>query len=378
MSLQIYNQDETPDWQKSGYGLLSIGSQEASNGRPLDFFKKIDGSTTIISFYAVQINGGGQNLKSTKLRNELIQVSGSNFVCTGLSNYGELLPLGLHYFEFTTSDNVYKSSLFCNVESQDIRDLFTSEYETVYDSWTNKPNDDVALVQNDMVEKLINDGIWSKLDVFYVLAAHTNDDSEAFTNWINPGLFDINELSPPTFVAFEGFTESGSAGQKLDTSWQAAFPGNNYVQNSASYGIYIRTDVDETEPDMGELDSSSIAGIITRNSNILSASINESSMQTVANTDSKGLYIVNRDSSVTNQIYKNKSLISSPNTASTGLPGQSFWVCNAYRSPPFAAVPTTKQTSMAFTGGSLGQTDVNNLTDAFETYMDYNGKGIIT
>jgi hypothetical protein len=63
---------------------------------------------------------------------------------------------------------------------------FVSEYNVVYRAMTTKPAADVAEAQNDMVKTLVDNGRWSKLDIFYLYAQSTNDDGEALLDWKQP------------------------------------------------------------------------------------------------------------------------------------------------------------------------------------------------
>lgn len=255
---------------------------------------------------------------------------------------------------------------------------FISEYAAVYNSWVTKPSGSQTAQQNSMVVALIAAGIWAKLDLFYVLAGHTNNSGESLVNWKSPGTYNIefSPITPPIFVDLEGFTGDGIESY-LDSTWVPLTDAVNYEVNDASYGLYVRTDVDEVAPDCGVGSFSSQATLSTRQSNLISTNINELNLSTVANTDSRGMYVVTRDGENTNQIYKNKSLLASPNTQSINKPSARIYICKDARIAPPVVESSSKQVSMFFAGASLSQADVDNFTDIFEIYMDSNGKGII-
>ena len=48
-------------------------------------------------------------------------------------------------------------------------DIYSPQYQAVYDSFVVKPADDIALVQDTMVRALVSAGIWAKLVLVLVM-----------------------------------------------------------------------------------------------------------------------------------------------------------------------------------------------------------------
>ena len=114
---------------------------------------------------------------------------------------------------------------------------FCAQYQTVYDSFPNKLNENIAQRQNLMVKRWVNCGWWDTRDVIYVLSGHTNDGSESLTNWKNPGTHDGTLQGTPSFVPFRGFT--CSSGNFIKTGYIPSIHGVNTSLDSISHGVWV-------------------------------------------------------------------------------------------------------------------------------------------
>lgn len=81
-------------------------------------------------------------------------------------------------------------------------------------------------------------GIWSQLDVLYLLANET--EQGACINMVNPTEFTLIPVNSPTWSPLLGYTGNGSNAY-LDTTFIPAYHGVNYTLNSACIGAYNRT-----------------------------------------------------------------------------------------------------------------------------------------
>ncbi len=259
------------------------------------------------------------------------------------------------------------------------RGAFTEEYQVVYDSWTIKPDADVAYEQDTMVRVWIETGEWAEKDVIYVHAVHTNNNGEALPNWKNPGTNDATIVlngGTMNFTAFEGFQSSDGA--YVNYNWNPTDDGVNYVQDSSSVSAYIRTNVQEAGFDVSA--NAGIGGEIrlgTRwTSDLYLLKMNDNTDFGPANVDSRGFHHLTRTASNVRSIYKNKTLIGGDTVASINITNVDLFglARNNSGSPD---LPSTKQLSAVLFGGGMVQENVDNTTDPFETYMDSNGKGVI-
>jgi len=253
---------------------------------------------------------------------------------------------------------------------------FSDEYQAVYDAFTTKPNDDIASAQDLFVRTVVASGVWAKLDVFYNYAQTTNAGGEALINWPNPGTFDATAYNAPAFVALEGFT--GAATKYIDCNWSPYSNGENFTQNSASIGVYVRTDETGSYVEMGAGDAGATKRVTldVRYTSTYYIDLNSATVSSVSNAAAPGMYIASRTAVSTGAGYKNKAAVITIANASTGLTANNLYVL-AYNNNGSQQYNTLRQVSMAYAGGGMTQADINSLTNAFEVYMDSNGKGVI-
>jgi len=268
----------------------------------------------------------------------------------------------------------YGSDVLTNGDMEAWTATYCAQYQTVYDSFTTKPSAAEAAIWNTFVASIVGTGEWAKLDILDIFSTHINSDSEALKNWKNPGTFDPTLVNNPAFGINEGFTGNGSNAH-INLNWNPSVDGVNYQRDSASYGCYARTDIDSIV--MGAADAGvangSLFGIAGAN---YASRINAASAEVVAYADPKGMFIVNRDDATDNDVYRNKIRVIDGSTASTGLTSKDFYAL-AWNFNGSATNLSSCQVSMIFAGAGFTQTNVNNLTDAYETALDALGKGVI-
>jgi len=252
---------------------------------------------------------------------------------------------------------------------------YCAEYQAVYDAFTTKPASDSSAFWNTMVSDIGT--YWDSLDVFYFYAVHTNGDGEALINWTNPGTYDATAYNAPTFTAYEGFTGNGTT-QYINCNWNPSANGVNYTQNSASAGVYVRTNTGVNGAQAGNYDATSYLTINSRNaSDQAGGNINNAGSGLVAaNTDGRGFYIVSRTASNERQFYKNGSLIGDDTEASNGVMNNNVYVLG-YNNNGIPAIVKQDQLSCFFAGAGLSITAITTITNAIETCMDAAGKGVI-
>lgn len=119
---------------------------------------------------------------------------------------------------------------------------FDADYQAVLDYATTQtytlPSESQKTLQNQLVVDLKDAGVWSKLDIFYVLA--TDGDSDfASINWKDPNNFEITEVNSPNFTTNEGFQSNGTSSY-LNTNYSPTT--SSIVSNTnASMGTWYYT-----------------------------------------------------------------------------------------------------------------------------------------
>ncbi len=249
---------------------------------------------------------------------------------------------------------------------------FPTEYKAIYDQYTTKPNSLEANAWSAFVKTLVDSGDWNELDLLLIFASHINNDSEALIDWINPEGDKASLINSPTFTKNEGFTGNGSNAY-INTNYNPSVDGVKYSQNSASLGIYCRTNVQESIFDFGLSASSKTYGQLRNASGNYLFRINDSSNLSGVNSDSRGMYILKRTGATAREAYKNKVSLGSDSASSSGVANLDFYVLSLNNN----GSPTgysTKQIAMFFAGSA--NINVDTITDAFETAMDALGKGL--
>ena len=217
-------------------------------------------------------------------------------------------------------------------------------------------------------------------DVMYVLAGETAESS--LKNLVK-NAHHCTAVNSPTFAALEGFTSNGSSSY-INTNYNATSDKDNFAQDDASIGCYSRTNqwsLTLNSVECGATPNPSVGlsykwGV----TNFRNVNSNDSA-ENVAMTSTLGMFIGTRPNSITEIFYQNKGIdYQETNKASTGIPNKNIVILctnvgNAVTTTPLYY--STKQISFFFQGKCLTQLQADALTDAFEVYMDANGKGVI-
>lgn len=114
---------------------------------------------------------------------------------------------------------------------------FDADYQAILNKATalgyTLPSASVQAKQNTLLTSMKANGVWAKLDVFYVFAVDNNASAFATLNWKNPNANQSTLVSSPTFVNNGGFQGNGTSSY-IDTNFNPSTQGVNYTLNSAS------------------------------------------------------------------------------------------------------------------------------------------------
>lgn len=260
---------------------------------------------------------------------------------------------------------------------------WTSQYNTVYDSWTNKPSAADSEKYNALIKSWIDDGVWAKKDVLYNFAIHTNDDGEALKNWKNPGTHDATLVNAPAFVAYEGFTGNGTTSY-IDTNYNPGTDAINYALDDASVGIYFRTNTIYTNYELHGVWSTLGASRriqLNRDNNFsdfYAIALNSGIDNQVSTDRLNGMYIGSRTANNIQKLYVNKTAKVNGTEITITIPDQNVCILALLKNDGNPDYFENDQISYCFLGSGMTQDNVDDDTDAFESYMDSNGKGVIT
>jgi hypothetical protein len=257
---------------------------------------------------------------------------------------------------------------------------FTPEFQTVYNSWTTKPSASVASAMDAMVQTIKGYNLWSPLDIFYVYAAHTNNNGEALTNWKTPGTFDGTIVNSPVFTAFEGFLGNGT-NSYARTNWDPGTDAVNLALNDFVYGFYNRNSISDsgTYNIYGVDDNINDIRAFPHTAGLYAVRLHYTgTVNSYSNTVTTGMFIDTGTAAATQASYRNGGAAKDTSAISlTGIPsGYNLYVL-CYNNAGGGASFTPGQVSVFFAGAGMTQADATNITNAVEAYMDSNGKGVI-
>jgi len=249
--------------------------------------------------------------------------------------------------------------------------IYTPEYQAILNKATSisatQPSDYEKTLQNLLVTNLISNGIWAKLDAFYMFANNPvssgsyDGRSFALINWIKPTAnYGTASTSFPSISAISGFTGGGSP-QAVNLNF-AANSGVNFGSGSpspvnGSFGVMLGTVQTAAQaPIMAALNSTNKLRNLTTGA---SQTVGGSSIVAGSVIFSSDSFVHLNVTSTTMTVYRN----------GTGTNGtRSAWVAdtqNFYVLRDSAGSYGTSQVKAAFIGG-----DLSGQASAFSSLMN--------
>jgi hypothetical protein len=117
-----------------------------------------------------------------------------------------------------------------------VGESFDADYQAILNRATTLgytlPSASVQAKQNTLLVSMKADGVWAKLDVFYVFAQDGGADFGTL-NWKNPNANQSTLVNAPTFVSNGGLMGNGTSSY-IDTNFNPSTQGVQYTQNNAS------------------------------------------------------------------------------------------------------------------------------------------------
>lgn len=167
---------------------------------------------------------------------------------------------------------------------------------------------------NALIAALKQSGVWSKLEVFYVLAAA--DSQAALLNW-KANASNLTATSSPTFAADRGYTGNGTSSYlSISGGWTPSLMTQNdahvsvYTRTAASYdGVTNRIDVYAGATRLGRRVSTDTTGYSWR--------LNDATGINTSVAAQTGLFTAARIAAATKRLYRNDGLVASSSSTST-------------------------------------------------------------
>jgi hypothetical protein len=227
---------------------------------------------------------------------------------------------------------------------------------------------------NNLIVGLKGDGVWTKLDRLFILAAENTQSS--LTDLV--GLTLAVASGSPTFTVDRGWTgvDIATSTMWIDTGFNPGTAGGNYSLNSAHLSAWSNSNIATVNG--GVIIGGDGAGALPAtelfpqyaDGNAYFRINDAANSGGTANANSTGHYIANRTGAALSGGYKNGSLFATLNQTSGGpislLANISILSDN---NPTQHTNGSGHQITMASIGGGLSSTDASNFYNRLRTYM---------
>lgn len=269
-----------------------------------------------------------------------------------------------------------KFSRYYNYTNRPSGETYIAEASALFARMTVQPDATRKGLIQDLISSLKDDGLWNKIDVFYVFAAHTEQAS--LLNWKSTS-YNCTAYGTPTFTTDVGFT--GGSNKYLDTNFDLSTNATYFTLNSGSLYVYLQTVVTGAYCDIGvkETALNRFTSILLKyNNSACWYGINqvEANAGSIPASFVAGFYGLSRTASNVIKIYNHNSSLADRTNASTAIPSGTVYIM-ARHATAGAEFYSARKYSFACIGAGLNLTETTNLATALETYLDAIGAGQI-
>ena len=226
-----------------------------------------------------------------------------------------------------------------------------------------------------LIDGLVSDGVWAKLDALYVLAQQNQSDALLNLVGTNYGLVGIN-ANTLSFTSYVGFGNFATTNTGLDTGFNAVTATSpHYTANNASYGVWSYAVVNENVAVMGNGATGASDSIMYPSFPPTSfyARVNDNTATYVNAPGAKGLFVGDRPSSAVVNPYWNGLSQGTLASTSQGVTNATFTIGQSQgylgQDDPAPRAGTAQTLSAAFIGASLGAAGQLALYNRLRTYM---------
>lgn len=208
-----------------------------------------------------------------------------------------------------------------------------------------------------LISALMTAGVWAKLDVLYLLAAH--DAQAARLNWIGSS-YDLNAYSSPIYTTDREVKGDGVMAWLDATGYNPSSTVGKLLLNDASLGIWVRTPSTGSGTEM----YAGTGWMARRNTGSdWHYRVNDVTSSFGSPGDTAGFYVGCRADSSNKRLYKNGAQIATAAVASTALVSRINILGQS------GGNYSTVGASAAFAGGNLNDAENVLLYSAIRTYL---------
>ena len=219
-----------------------------------------------------------------------------------------------------------------------------------------------------LINGLVTDGIWDKLDVLHVYA--TQDSTTALLNLVSTS-YNGTASGSPTFTADRGYQGDGTNRVIQYGFIPATAPSPKFVRDSAHISAWNLTNTGVTGHALGCNNVGNAYSHIHckfTDNNAYFRVTGSNVGGGIAMSDARGHFIANRSASNAVQGYKNGSSVVTSSDASQVVASSQFIDLGSNNGGTSSNF-TTHQIAMTSIGSSLNATEVTNFYNRLRTYM---------
>jgi len=238
---------------------------------------------------------------------------------------------------------------------------------------TNQPNSTRKDLIDSLIKGLKDDGLWSKLDVFWMFAAHTNAGGEALLNWKSSS-YNCTLVGSPTFTTDRGFTGAGSTSHYIKTNWNPSTNASNFTRNSGSFGFFNRTNT-VSGVDVGIVNFTELYWVgLTQP--YMAINGGEWTLAPGVASSADGLWVGNRTGSTAAEGLRNGASVGTSSQSSATIPNAEVYILCRNNGGGTPGVASSHQISFVYYGAGLTQAEIASLAGRVLSFLTSIGAGV--
>lgn len=217
-----------------------------------------------------------------------------------------------------------------------------------------------------LIDGLVTDAVFAKLDVLYIFA--TDTAANALLN-LKSSSFNGTVVGALTFTADTGYTGTGATNY-INTGFNPTAAAGNYARDSGSIGIYVLNNrtTDQGYVNAGTATGAGFSFIAPKNATAVTKyAINTAAPKSIAATTAQGQWITSRTGATTTALQRNGAAFDTDTSASVVMDNSNIYIF-AYNTGVPAAFSLDQQSAVLIGGGLTG-TEMTNLAGRINTYM---------
>lgn len=227
---------------------------------------------------------------------------------------------------------------------------------------TTQPSAARATVIDTAIKALKSNGLWAKMGLLYVIAAHSSQ--AATLNWLTPGTATLTLVNSPTFTTDRGIASDGSTSYASGPLLTAV---PLYTQNACHAGVWsVNGGTQGTNALLGAAANNNLQIITNDATGGVQGGLNAAtSMAVTTDTLTFGHSVGVRTGAAAQAMFRNGGNKGTSAATSAAVAAAAVQISKSRAGGAFQ----TAQCALAHLGDQLSDSDVANLYTIFRTYM---------